>query len=171
MKIPITKMRSAYNRLEQCIVYNSWLFRRHKWRKGRKSKTEQRPIQRVIRSGFFLNDLSVVHNFVTVLWLRLRRPCNVMQHRATSCSQLRLRLWSNCDVTAARNKHVHFCLRSCTRLQPITMHESVWAWSTSCGVFVYCYFYAFLLISKGDLLFSVMSLFDYTSMPYVMERE
>jgi len=100
----------------------------------------------------FLNDLSVVHNFVTVLWLRLRRPCNVMQHRATSCSQLRL--WCNCDVTAARNKHVHFCLRSCTRLQPITMHESVWAWSTSCGVFVYCYFYVFLFISKGDLLFS-----------------
>jgi len=25
-------------------------------------------------------------------------------------------------------------LRGCTKLQPIAMHESVWAWSTSCGV-------------------------------------
>ena len=41
------------------------------------------------------------------LWCdRLRRPWNVMQHRAISCSQLRL--WCNYDVTATRNKHVHF---------------------------------------------------------------
>jgi len=41
-------------------------------------------------------------------------------------------------------------LRGCMRLQPITMPESVWAWSTSCGIIVYCYFYVFRLINKGS---------------------
>jgi len=45
----------------------------------------------------------------------------------------------NYDVTAARNKRVYFS----ARLQPITTQESVCAWSTSCGVIVYCYFHAF----------------------------
>ena len=44
--------------------------------------------------------------------------------------------------------------RGCTRLQPIAAQESAWAWSTSCGVIVYCYFYVFRLINKGSLLFS-----------------
>jgi len=39
-------------------------------------------------------------------------------------------------------------------LQPITMQESVWAWSTSCGFIVHCYFYVFRLINKGNLLFA-----------------
>ena len=54
-------------------------------------------------------------------------------------------------------------LQGCTRLQPITMHESVWAWSTRCGVTVYCYFYVFRLIDKGKLLFAVIFLFDYAN--------
>jgi len=41
------------------------------------------------------------------------------------------------------------------------MQESVWAWSTSCGVIVYCYFYMFRLISKENLLFAVMFLFNH----------
>jgi len=35
------------------------------------------------------------------------------------------------------------------------MQESVWAWSTSCGV-IYCYFYVFRLIIKGNLLFALI---------------
>ena len=34
-----------------------------------------------------------------------------MQHRAISCSQLRLQLRRNRDVTATRNKHVYFSAR------------------------------------------------------------
>jgi len=45
-------------------------------------------------------------------------------------------------------------LRGCTRLQPITAQDSVWAWSTSCGVIVCGYFYVFRLINKGSLLFA-----------------
>ena len=51
-----------------------------------------------------------------------------------------------CDATAARNKLVHLS----ARLQPITMPESVWAWSTSCGIIVYCHFCVFRLINKGS---------------------
>ena len=82
-----------------------------------------------------------------------------MQRRASSCSQLWLRLWRNCDVTATRNEHVHFS----ARLQPVTMHESVsvWAWSTSCGVIVYCYFHVFQLINKDNLLIADIFLFNY----------
>ena len=95
----------------------------------------------------------------TVMWLRLRRPCNVMQHRAMSCSHLWLRQWCSCDVTATRNKRVRFS----ARLQPITMQESVWAWSTSSGVIVHFHFHVFRLINKGNLFFSVIFLFNYVS--------
>ena len=100
---------------------------------------------------------------MTVMWLRLRRPCGVMQHRATFCSQLRLRLWCYCDLTAMWLQPeicTFIFLRRFTRLQPITMQESVWASSTSCGVIVYCY-HVFLLINKGNLLFAVILLFNY----------
>jgi len=52
-------------------------------------------------------------------------------------------------------------MRGCTRLQPFTMQESVWARSTSNGVIVYCYFfYMFWLISK-NFLFAILSFFIY----------
>jgi len=65
-------------------------------------------------------------------------------------------------------------LPGCTMLQPITMQESVWAWSTSCGVIVYCrthyrassvycYFHVFRLINKGSLLFAGLLLFNYVN--------
>jgi len=41
------------------------------------------------------------------------------------------------------------------------MQESIWALWTSCGVLVYCYFYVFRLINKGNLLFAVIFLFNY----------
>jgi len=41
------------------------------------------------------------------------------------------------------------------------MQESAWAWSTSCDVIVYCYFYVFWLIKKDILLFAVIFLFKY----------
>jgi len=59
-------------------------------------------------------------------------------------------------VNATRNKHVHFS----ARLQPITIQESLRAWSTSCGVIVYCGFHVFRLITKGNLLFAVIFLFN-----------
>jgi len=55
-------------------------------------------------------------------------------------------------------------------LQPITMQESAWAWSTSCGVIVYCYFHMFWLIKKNNLLFAVMFYLT-TSISYVMEPD
>ena len=51
-------------------------------------------------------------------------------------------------------------LRGCTRLQPITTQESMWAWSTKCGVTVYCYFYVFRLINKSSWLYAVIFLFN-----------
>jgi len=39
------------------------------------------------------------------------------------------------------------------------MQESVWAWSTSCGVIVFCYFYVFRLIIRNN--FAVIFLFNY----------
>ena len=41
--------------------------------------------------------------------------------------------------------NVFIFLRGCTRSQPITMQESMWAWSTGCDVIVYCYFHVFWL--------------------------
>ena len=75
-------------------------------------------------------DLSVVHNNydydVTVRWLRMRQPGDVMQHRAISCSQslLRLRLRCNCDASAMWLRpeiNMFIFLRGCTRLQPIAI--------------------------------------------------
>jgi len=43
----------------------------------------------------------------------------------------------------------------------MTMQESVWAWSTSYGVIVYCYFHVFRVTNKGNLLFAVIFLFNY----------
>jgi len=37
----------------------------------------------------------------------------------------------------------------------------MWAWSTGGGVIVYCYFHVFRLITKGNLLFVVIFLFNY----------
>ena len=54
-------------------------------------------------------------------------------------------------------------LRGCTRLQPVTMQESVCAWSTSCGVIVYCYFYVFRLISKTIYCLLLYFLFNYAN--------
>jgi len=39
----------------------------------------------------------------------------------------------------------------------------MWAWSTRCGVTVYCYFYVFRLTDKGKLLFAVIFLFNYAN--------
>ena len=77
-------------------------------------------VEKTIRKAMFTT--------VTVMWLR--QSCDAMQHRAISCSQLWLRLWCNCDVTATRNEGVHFFIPGCTKLQPITKQESVWAWSS-----------------------------------------
>jgi len=41
------------------------------------------------------------------------------------------------------------------------MQKSVWAWSTSCVVIVYCYFHVFRLINKGRLLSAVIFVFNY----------
>jgi len=60
------------------------------------------------------------------------------------------------DVTATSKKHVYFS----ASLQPITMQESVWAWSTSRGVIVYCYFHVFRLINRDNLLYAVIFLFN-----------
>jgi len=41
------------------------------------------------------------------------------------------------------------------------MQESLWAWSTSCGVIVYYYFRVFRLTKNGNLFFAVIFLFNY----------
>jgi len=41
------------------------------------------------------------------------------------------------------------------------MQESVWAWSTGCGVTAYYYFHVFLLTNKSNSLFYCHSLFNY----------
>ena len=46
-------------------------------------------------------------------------------------------------------------------LQPITMQESVWAWSTGCDVIVYCYFHVFRFINKRNLLLAVILLVNF----------
>jgi len=62
--------------------------------------------------------------------------------------------------------------RGCTMLQPISMEESVWAWSTGCGVIVYCYFHVFRLTNKGNYsLFAVIFFNSDTSISYVMELD
>jgi len=47
--------------------------------------------------------------------------------------------FSDCDATAMwlrPEMNMFIFLRGCTRLQPITMQESIWAWSTSCGIII-----------------------------------
>ena len=77
-----------------------------------------------------------------------------MRRHATSCDFV-----FTINVTATVNAtamwlqpeiNVFIFPRRCTRLQPITMQESVWAWSTSCGFIVHCYFYVFRFINKGN---------------------
>jgi len=100
-----------------------------------------------------ISTSSAVHIIMTVLWLRLRRPCNFMQQRAISCSHLRLRLWCNCDVTATRNIHVHFSAR---------LHDVAANHDAGIGVvdplWRHCLllFYVFRLINKGNLSFAVV---------------
>jgi len=40
---------------------------------------------------FFIVFIKALFTIMTVMWLRLQRPCNVTQHRAISCSRLWLR--------------------------------------------------------------------------------
>ena len=47
------------------------------------------------------------------------------------------------------------------------MQESVWAWSTSCGVIVYCYFLRVSVINEGYFIFAVIFLFSYVKFPTV----
>ena len=88
--------------------------------------------------------------------------------RATSCNIVRFRVHDYCDVDRDATAmwlrpeiSMFTFLRGCTRLQPITAQDSVWAWSTNCGVTVYCYFYVFRLINKSNWLFAVIFLFNY----------
>ena len=96
-------------------------------------------------------------------WLWCDCDCN---NRATSCNIVRFRVHNcdcGCDATAMWLRteiNMFIFMRGCTRLQPITAQESVWAWSTSGGVIAYCYFYAFRLINKGNLLFADLFLFS-----------
>ena len=107
-------------------------------------------VEKTIRKAMFTT--------VTVMWLRLRQSCDAMQHCAISCSQLWLRLWCNCDVTATRNEGVYFFIPGCTMLHEVAANHKagigmgVVVWLTSCGIIVYCYFYVFRLINKGNLL-------------------
>jgi len=42
------------------------------------------------------------------------------------------------------------------------MQESIWAWSTSCGLIVYCYFHVFRLTNEGNDYYSqTYFLFNY----------
>ena len=42
------------------------------------------------------------------------------------------------------------------------MQESIWTWSTSCGLIVYCYFHVFRLTNKGNGYYSLTYfLFNY----------
>ena len=70
---------------------------------------------------FLVKALFTIMTVMLLWWL-----CDAMQHHVISCSQLWLQLWYNCDVTATGNKRVYFFLWGCTRLQPITVHESIW---------------------------------------------
>jgi len=98
------------------------------------------------------------------LWLWCDCDCD---DRATSCNIVRFRVHNcdwDCDATAMWLRpeiNMFIFLRGCTRLQPIAMQESAWAWSTSCGVIVYCYFHVFRLINKDNLFFAVIFLFNY----------
>jgi len=102
--------------------------------------------------------LSVVHNYDC--------DCDCDNFMHCKCNILRFRVHNNydcdCDATAAWLRP--FSLRGGARLQPITMQESVWAWSTSCSVIVFCYFHVFRPINrpKHNLIFTDILLFNYT---------
>jgi len=53
-------------------------------------------------------------------------------------------------------------LRGCTKLHEVAANHNagigVWAWSTSCGVIVYCYSQVLQPINKGNLLFAAIQL-------------
>jgi len=62
-------------------------------------------------------------------------------------------------MTATRNKRVHVV---CEVAANHSAGIGVWAWSTSCGVIVYCYSYVFRLTVaiNGNLFFALISPID-----------
>jgi len=91
--------------------------------------------------------------------------------------RLKRRSQYDCDMTATATikQTVRRHATSCDFLftivtATITMQESVWAWPTSCGVIVYCYFYVLGIINKDNLLFAVI-FHLITSTSYVTELE
>jgi len=104
--------------------------------------------------------IETAKQYIVTLAIQLQQLLSLVILRSvddTALSVVHNRDW---DVTATRKKHVHYSATLHTRLQPITTQESVWAWSTSCGVIVYCYFHVFQLNNKGNLLSAVVFLFN-----------
>ena len=123
-----------------------------------------------------LSLASVKSSLVSPFWYRLtlvfpdkgplngcvyvRATATAVQLHATTCDFVFTS--ATATVTPLQPEmNMFIFLRGCTRLQPNTMQESVWAWSTSCGVIVYCCFRVFRLINKGNLLSAVVVLFNY----------
>ena len=99
----------------------------------------------------------------SVIWVKCTIDCELkiatewMKRGVHNCDYATvIQLWCDCN-----QKYMFIFLRGYTRLQPITAQEYVWAWSTSCGFIVYCYFRVFRLINKGNLLLAVIFLFNH----------
>ena len=120
-----------------------------------------RPIAATIASCKLNTLLSVVHNCdcdVTTA-----TTTTVLRH-ATSCSQLWLRLWCNCDVTATRNKHVHFS----AKLYEVATNRSA---GIDMGVvdqlWRHCYFFYVFRLSTIKAIYCLLTYFSFNYVDFM----
>jgi len=99
--------------------------------------------------------LSVVHNYDWCDWDKCAISCNFVFTIVTA-TVMQLRPEINMFIS----------LQGCTRVHPITVQLSVWAWSTSCGIIVYCYFHVFRLLIK--VIYCLLSYFYLTRWFYTL---